>query len=86
MTTQQVREWISAAMGAFTHEELTAAFDKVAPKDNWKGPIDAVIGLDDFEVVERAVPFFTGSAAEFEHLPDDKVRVRAAGYYAATGA
>lgn len=47
---------------------LKVAFDKVAPKDDWKGPIDAPldVGLDEFEpeVYVKAIEFFAGAPAE----------------------
>lgn len=74
-------------------EILRHVFSFVEPKDNWKGPIDHTVLLDtlnvDRDVIARAVMFMTGSEARFEEVTKDGfpgVRVRAAGYYAATGA
>jgi hypothetical protein len=75
-------------------------FDLVAPKDNWKGPIDATIEAPreagDREIfcklMVAAVQFYTGSMAVVEWTGVKsktgwpQMRVTAAGYYAAIGA
>lgn len=74
--------------------ELTIAFNAVAPKDNWKNPIDATVDLDDYTkaMVAEAVTFFTGSVATFTRIGGTttggvgRYRVTAKGYYAAVGA
>lgn len=69
-----------------------AAFNAVAPRDNWKGRIDVVLArstvrdLGGVEVIREAVIFFTGSVPTIDDLDAGTVRVRAAGYYAAVGA
>lgn len=74
-----------------TRAQLTAAFNRVAPTDNWKLAIDTTIQLEplDREVVREAVIFFTGSVPKFEYAGccgDLTCRVTAAGYYATCGA
>lgn len=79
-----------------TRKEITAAFNLVAPRDNWKRPIDATIEADliTIDVVREAVVFFTGSVAKVECVQPaalrvegpSKYRVTAAGYYATCGA
>jgi hypothetical protein len=77
-----------------TRADLSAAFNRVASKENWKMPIDAVVDIEnDYakELIERAVIFLTGSVPTFEPiagatLPACRYRVKAAGYYAAIGA
>ena len=85
-----------------TRGELQEAFNRVVPLDNWKNRIDATIDAESDEelmVIAEAVTFFTGSVAEFERVGSlatpglvgfsimgARVRVRAAGYYAAVGA
>lgn len=77
-----------------TRGELSAAFDRVANRDNWKDRIDVVVDVaNDVELatIREAVVFFTGSVPTFEPrpgagLPGCRYRVRAAGYYAAVGA
>lgn len=64
--------------------ELRAAFDAVAPKDDWKGPIDAVINTSMFEVTRVAVRFFTATElyAVNPSARSVQVRVQADGYRA----
>jgi hypothetical protein len=76
-----------------TQGELSAAFDKVANKANWKNAINAVVDVNDFEMamIAKAVTFFTGSVAKFKPrigapLPKCRYRVTAAGYYKTIGA
>lgn len=74
-----------------TRRELTAAFNRVAPRTNWKRAIDTTIPLEplDREVVREAVIFFTGSVPKFEYAGccgNLTCRVTAAGYYATCGA
>ncbi len=68
---------------------LDAAFSIVAPKGNWKGPIDAMVPNtpEMLELIEDAIVHFTGSFPEFQGSESDPmIRVRAAGYYTAIGA
>jgi len=67
-------------------------FDLVAPKDNWKKRIDALVDpaeLSRLGVTENdlchAVTFYTGSVPTISR-ERGSIRVRAAGYYAAIGA
>lgn len=67
--------------------ERTAIFNKIAPKDNWKGFIDAWIAVEDFDDCAEAAKFFTGSIlVQASGVKDGKVRVTAPGYYEAVGA
>lgn len=78
---------------------LQAAFNRVAPTPNWKTAIDVEIEASIAEIgdIKEAITFFTGSIARVtlglgalkggdgsEMIV--RVRVRAAGYYAAIGA
>lgn len=66
-----------------------AAFEKVAPKENWKLPIDAEVDVaGDFEiyVLKQAVIFFTACVPDVRRIGPGRCRVVAAGYYAAVGA
>jgi hypothetical protein len=72
-----------------THGELWAALLKVAPRNDWKNPIDCCVDLNDFEMamVRRAVIYFTASVPTIEPqvgatAPRRRYRVRAAGYWA----
>jgi hypothetical protein len=82
-----------------TRGELSAAFDLVANRDNWKMPIDCTIQLtaDQVALIREAVIFFAGCEATFR-APAQTVQwdngdnmvalyhVTAPGYYAAVGA
>lgn len=74
----------------FTRAELRIGFDLVAPKDNWKMPINAAIpeGLSGRELmaIQAGIEFYTASTPAFEMVGGRVTRVRAAGYYAAVGA
>lgn len=69
-------------------------FDLVAPKDNWKNPIDATVraprGKKDRELfkqmISQAVVFYTGCVPVILDLGDEEIGVKAVGYYAAVGA
>lgn len=67
--------------------ELSAAFNLVAPKDNWKMPVDALLerGYDE-KLICDAVIHFTGSVPTFIKARSGRARVQAAGYYATIGA
>jgi len=79
---------------AVTRGELSAAFDRVANKVNWKLPINTVITVtgDDMPVIVEAVKFFAGCIPTFTPARGKnepgvyRVRVKAKGYYAAVGA
>ena len=74
----------------WTHGELSALFDAVKNRENWKMAIDATVRFDndkDLIGTLEAISFFTGSTGSA--VPVDRYgryRVRAAGYYAAVGA
>jgi hypothetical protein len=69
-----------------TDAEMKAAFDKVAPKPDWRFPIETTAVLaNDYEitVMAKAVEYFTGSKATFTPKGSSNVYVvKAAGYYA----
>lgn len=80
-----------------TRADLSAAFNRVADRSNWKLPIVTEISISsDFEMetIRRAVEFFTASRATFTPVRVLRAcvpgvmlyRVEAAGYYAAVGA
>jgi hypothetical protein len=66
----------------------TEWFDKIAPKANWKNPIDATIARRDFLHCNAACIWFTGAPLTIvEEEPwGGPVRVTAPGYYATIGA
>ena len=71
-------------MGGYTHDQLSEAFDVVKDHEHWKNPIDAVVSADKRDVLTHAIPYFTGTAADFddEGLDPGKLRVFADGYFA----
>ena len=58
----------------YTQKELEEAFRLVCNKSNWKDPTSTKISkknLDKYrKVIEAAVPYFTGSCAEFVYSED----------------
>ena len=79
--------------GGFTRYELQEAFNLVANKKDWKDPTCTEISKKNLskyrKVIEEAVPFFTGSCAEFTHRRDSNCRIthwcEFDGYYVAMG-
>lgn len=80
----------------FTIRELRAAFDRIAPKPNWKAAVHAEFYTTDVDVARdlnlyhEAVVFMTGSEPEISFVERDctvlSFLVEAAGYYQAVGA
>jgi len=66
----------------FTREELKAAFDKVADKADWRGPICAVIPAKDWPVTHAAIGFFCATDSNREVVDDhgEWLKVTAVGY------
>lgn len=83
MNEEQIMDFLEAARGGYTGEELNAAFDMVKDAGHWKNPIDAVIPRDQQDVVDKAIAWFTGTEASFYgHDDPEKLIVRAPGYFA----
>lgn len=80
----------------YTQQELSAAFQKVQNRRNWKDRVNAVITIENDEeirLITQAVIHFTGSVPSFTEVDtpwrkDGKQRyhVTAVGYYEAIGA
>ena len=78
----------------YTQKELHEAFNLVVNKSNWKNPTCTKISkknLDKYQtVIEAAVPYFTGSCAEFVYSKDSLGRTtywcEFDGYYVCIGA
>ena len=67
---------------------LREYFDRVCNPDNWKMPINAIIpelNSAAIKMYDAAIEFFTGSKAKFTII-DDKIMVKAEGYYNSIGA
>lgn len=73
---------LANARGPFTADELADGFDTVKNAEHWKGAIDAIIDEDQKDLIGRAIPWFTGTPAEFFQTDQaGKLRVVAAGYW-----
>lgn len=73
----------------FTHGQLSDAFDKLTVgMENWKMPIEATIRESDFDLMNEACAWFTGSRLSALKLSNsgDLIQVSAAGYYMTIGA
>lgn len=74
--------------GNYSQRQMNAAFELVKPKPHWKSRIDATIPADKIDGVTEAVIYFTGSVPDMIPIGKNgnKIRVRAAGYWATIGA
>lgn len=83
LTKEQIDSYLRESMGGYSAEELRAAFKQVQDAEHWKNPIDAIISREMIPILERAIPFITGTDATFIDTDDAmKARVVAAGYWA----
>ena len=66
------------------HDLLRTAFDQIAPKDDWKGPIEAVVPWELANLYCQAVVFMTATDANYEFIEgsDMKGLITAPGYNA----
>jgi hypothetical protein len=82
--------WMEKAMGGYTTDQLSEAFDRVKPRGNWKLPVDARLPADltdeDRRCIDTAITFYTGGIATWQRDGDqgDWI-VTAPGYYACIG-
>lgn len=83
-TQAELDAYIDDSLGGFTIEQLHEAFGAVQDKEHWKNPIDAVVARDRVEVLTRAIPFMTGTFADFDDVgcAPGMIRVTAPGYFA----
>lgn len=72
--------------GEYTQADLKFAFTKVQNKDHWKKPIDAIIKMEEQDITERAIIFYTSSIPSFTPKAGGMLRVIADGYYLTIGA
>lgn len=73
-----------------TRRQLEAAFNRVAPKENWKFPIDTTFKASDVTIAElnaisASIVFYTGGNAKIVRKAGT-VQVTAPGYFASVGA
>jgi hypothetical protein len=63
----------------YTREQMIAMFERIKPKTP-KGPINAVIKMEDLDLASAAVMYFTGSICEeYSVKKPGMVRIKAAG-------
>lgn len=87
--------FLGERFGDRKRSEISALFDLVADKANWKNPIDAQVALtfDEADLLREVVIFYTASVPSFEVIEptayrmDGKslYRIKADGYYRAVG-
>lgn len=84
LTSQEIDSFLEQGRGGFTQGQIDEAFDLVKNEEHWKNPIDTVIPAEKREIVEKAIPWFTGTDAEFTEIDGQpqNLRVTAPGYYA----
>jgi hypothetical protein len=80
--------WWNGTSAGFEADQKAriAVFDRIKPGGNWKEPIDAWIGADQFEECNQAAVFFTGGPIRIVEEFGDSVRVIGEGYYYHIGA
>lgn len=64
----------------FSKKQLEDAFDFVANRDDWRGPINAVIPAEKQEVTAEAILFYTATTAKFSPYAKDLLRCESIGY------
>ena len=82
---------INTSWGNYSIFDLRENFNKVAPKENWKNPIDAIIDAkEDIGLLFASIEFMTGSmgyvtiiSRQDGHLA---YHIKADGYYRTIGA
>lgn len=83
LNKDELEAFLEEGRGGFTGEEISDAFDLVKDAEHWKNPIDAIIPAGKQAVVERAIPWYTGTEAAFEECDRaGYLRVTAPGYFA----
>lgn len=65
-----------------TEAELHQAFNLVADPDDWRAPINALVGPGELEAAITAIEFFTATipTVEVVSVPERVYRVRSVGY------
>ena len=83
LTSEQVKTYLKDAAGGYSCDQLAAAFDTVKNAEHWKNPIDTTAPANQRDILERAIPWFTGTDASFTPTDDPVIiRVTAPGYFA----
>lgn len=71
--------------GKYSVASLRSAFTLVAPRDNWKSAIDAVVSEGNVEICSEAITFMVGGTVKVERVTGG-VRLTSPGYYVNIGA
>lgn len=83
LSEAEIDAFLEEGKGGFTVEQLSEAFDAVKNEEHWKNPVDAIVAAEMRGVLEKAIPWYTGTEASFEDDAEDGyLRVTALGYYA----
>lgn len=71
----------------YWQSHLNEMFKLVAPKDNWKKPIECVLNYNDLDFValNDAIVHFTGGQATIQFIDKISIRVMSPGYYSEIG-
>jgi hypothetical protein len=69
----------AADLKKFTQEELGAAFERLAPSEDWRTPIDTTVPTASVDLCRAAVAYFTGATLHDVDLGGGLSRVIAEG-------
>jgi hypothetical protein len=64
----------------YTFAQLNGAFDTVKNKNDWKEPIDVVVGVELVGLVAASIEYFTATECKLTDLGDKNYRVESIGY------
>lgn len=67
-------------LDAYSHEELSAAFDLIKNQNDWRAPIAAAINADQLKVCANACVYFTATYLEVVEDDGGLLFVEADGY------
>lgn len=83
LSEAELNAFLEEGKSGFTIEQLSEAFDAVKNEEHWKNPVDAIVPAEMRGVLERAIPWYTGTEANFEETDEPgQIHVTAPGYYA----
>ena len=82
LSKAELDAFLEEGKGGFTVEQLSEASDAVKNEEHWKNPVDAIVAAKMRGVLEKAIPWYTGTEATFEDADEPgQIRVTAPGYY-----
>jgi len=73
----------------YTRRQMTDAFEKVKPKQHWKGEINAIaecVDQSEANMIVSAIAFFCGDGGTSQHLNGNLWQFKAPGYWKSIGA